>query len=438
MSAPLSQRRLLRPRYVHIAADRLWLIDDSQPVAALFDPESGRFDRIVAWPEIPGPSTSLTIASVDNGLWMQYRGADLLALITVDGIHHAEYLEHTHLLTAGPMGAWSFRPTPVRSDVADTDDAPPRYRRQPGPPLLLAYPDGGTTRVGIDGSLMAADFDENTLHLGIEHAPWSRSYRESPPPAGYVLKANRSWLHVPVDGQPDRIEFDGYPRTPAGKDWHTSEYADVTYNERHRRKRAIGDGVRWHWGKSDGHGGSVLIRAFRSGSPIPARESILPDIDVVGGAARGQQLWLLARRRGRTVAAWTVLRLSVDEGRDVTISTADDLDISRFCRPVAPEPPNHASYVRYCIRRLEGGGFSKRMHDVRVEYVGTGSTGRLHISFTHDDYEGLTLVARWRLYDEQGYRLDDITRYAPVELMEQADTRAYPSREHAVGGVLYV
>ena len=68
----------------------------------------------------------------------------------------------------------------------------------------------------------------------------------------------------------------------------------------------------------------------------------------------------------------------------------------------------------------------------------TGRTADLHISFTHDDYEGLTLVTRLKLYDEQGQRLDNITSYAPAELMEQADTRDYPNRSHAIDGVLYV
>ncbi|KQU47196.1 hypothetical protein ASG84_08790 [Rhodococcus sp. Leaf278] len=35
-------------------------------------------------------------------------------------------------------------------------------------------------------------------------------------------------------------------------------------------------------------------------------------------------------------------------------------------------------------------------------------------------------------------RYDDVTRYVPTELMDQADTRDYPDRSHAIDGVLYV
>lgn len=234
MSAPSSERRLLRPRYIHFAAGRLWVFDQTQPVAALVEPTSGQIDLIVSWPEIASPSPALTIASHADRVWLQYRGTDVLACVTAAGVHHAEYLEGTHLLTAESSGAWCFRPTRTRDDVSRTADKPPLPRPRSRPPVILARPGGGTSPINVDGVLVAANFDEQSAHLG-------------------------DWPH-----------------------------------------------------------------------------------------------------------------------------------------------------------------------------------GRLHISVTHDDYEGLTLVTRLNLYDEQGQRLDDVTSYAPMELMEQADTRDYPDRSCAVGGVLYV
>ena len=76
MSAPSSERRFLRPRYILFAADRLWVIDETQPVAVLLDPGSGQIDRIVSWPEIPSPSPTLTVASHGDHVWLQYRGTD--------------------------------------------------------------------------------------------------------------------------------------------------------------------------------------------------------------------------------------------------------------------------------------------------------------------------------------------------------------------------
>lgn len=438
MSAPSSERRFLRPRYILSAADRLWVIDETQPVAVLLDPGSGQIDRIVSWPEIPSPSPTLTVASHGDHVWLQYSGTDVLACVTADGVHHAEYLEGTHLLTAGPSGAWCFRPTRMRDDVARTAAAPPLLRPQPGPPLILAHTGGGTSPIGVAGVLVTADFDEYSVHLGVEHAPWSRTYRDNPTPTGYVLRQSKSWIHLPLNAETTHIELDDYPRSRADGVWHTSEYADTTYNEQHRRKRALGDGIRWHWGTPSKRSGVLLVKAFRDGSSTPVREIALPGVQVYEGTARGQRLWLLVRSADRGSPGRQLVRLSIDTAERERETAIDDLDITAYCRPVAPEPPDHASYVRYCVRRLDGRRFSKRMHDVRAEFIGDWPHGRLHISFTHDYYEGLTLVARLNLYDEQGQRLDDITRYAPTELMEQADTRAYPDRSHSVGGVLYV
>lgn len=438
MSAPSSERRLLRPRYIRFAADRLWVIDETQPVAALLETISGQVDRIVSWPEILSSSPALTIASHEDRVWLQYRGTDVLACVTVDGVHHAEYLEGTHLLTAGSSGAWCFRPTRTRDDVARTAEEPPLPRPRPRPPLLLAYPGGGTSTIDVDGVVVAADFDEQSVRLGVEHTPWSRTYRDTPTPAGYVLQQSKSWIHLPLDASNSRIELDDYARSRADGAWHTSEYADTTYNELHRRKRAFGDGVRWHWGVTDRHGGALLVNAFRGGSSVPVREIELPGVRAYEGTAHGDQLWLLVRSADEFNSERHLVRLSTDTAESELRTAIDDLDITGYCRPVAPEPPDHASYVRYCVRRLHGRQLSKRMHDVRAEFVGDWPHGRLHISFTHDDYEGLTLVTRLNLYDEQGQRLDDIASYVPTELMEQADTRAYPDRSRAVGGVLYV
>ncbi|MBY4404627.1 hypothetical protein HQO26_25240 [Rhodococcus fascians] len=284
--------------------------------------------------------------------------------------------------------------------------------------------------------LVAANFDEQSVHLGVEHTPWSRTYRGTPTPAEYVLQQSKSWIHLPLDASATRIELDDYPRSQADGAWHTTEYADITYNELHRRKRAIGDGVRWHWGVTGRHGGVLIAKAFRAGSSTPVCEIELPEVRAYEGTAHGDQLWLLVRSVDGV--SRHLDRLSIDTAESELDTAIDDLDITGYCRPVAPEPPDHASYVRYCIRRLDVRRFSKRMHDVRAEFIGDWPHGRLHISFTHDDYEGLTLVTRLKLYDEQGQRLDNITSYVPAELMEQADTRDYPNRSHAIDGVLYV
>lgn len=151
----------------------------------------------------------------------------------------------------------------------------------------------------------------------------------------------------------------------------------------------------------------------------------------VQGVAVGEDLWLITSRRD-------VLRISPSRVEPETVFSTGQLDITDHCRPLAPRPPDHDSYVRYCVHRLDRRQFSASVHDVQACFVGDWPNGKIHISFTHDKYEGLTLVSTLSLYDEQGIRLDDVTRYAPVKLMEQAGTLAYPDRSLAVDGVLYV
>ncbi|WP_141216799.1 hypothetical protein [Rhodococcoides fascians] len=429
MSAPLfsdgqPRRRLLRPRHIHVAAGYVWVIDETQPVAALLDPATGSLDRLVSWPELPAASRTLDISSDEGGLWLHYRGADALARVTPDGLRHAEYIGGAALLTSGSIGAWCFRPGRARRDVAQSPDTPPLRRSYTGPQLLLAKPDGGTVAVTLRGHLITADFDETSLHLGVEHEPWSRTHSE---PDGYAVTWTQSWVDVPLDTVATSIDPADYPRRPLDGDWHTSEYADITYNESHRRKRAVGNGIRWHWGQ-DTSWKTMMVQAVRGDRVVHRRT--FAGTRGVEGAATGEDLYLITSQR-------SLLHIStLSEPR--TITSTEELDISEHCRPVAPWPPDHESYVAYCIRRLHGRQFSSRMHDVDVRFVGDWPDGNLQVSFTHDNYEGITLVSTLNLYDEEGKRLDDVTRYAPVELMEQADTLAYPDPSLAVDGVLYV
>ena len=62
----------------------------------------------------------------------------------------------------------------------------------------------------------------------------------------------------------------------------------------------------------------------------------------------------------------------------------------------------------------------------------------MHLSFSHERFPTLTLVARLNMYDEQGERLEDIMKYIPQLLMEQDGVTAYPPASQAVDGVLYV
>ncbi|MET4611641.1 hypothetical protein ABIC28_002633 [Rhodococcus sp. PvR044] len=299
----------------------------------------------------------------------------------------------------------------------------------------------------VEGKLATLDFDEDALLLGVEDAPWVRVPRRSDRgkvvPDEYVVQYTKSWLQLPwtaaVPSLISRAQHLSARQAPAmGAGWHTSEYADAHYNEAHHRKRASGGGIRWYWGKDDARPEITVIRAFRDGDPEPLRVLELRDVRVIHGAVASGRLWLVVRPETHTGEGRYVITCTVDSGTVNRVGAADGLDISAHCRPVGPQPLDHDSYVQYCLRKLDGFRFSDHVSNVEANYVGTWPDGRIHLRFTHTHYPGLTLVARLNLYDEGGERLKDIMKYARVELMEQAGTRAYPPVTHAVDGVLYV
>jgi hypothetical protein len=59
------------------------------------------------------------------------------------------------------------------------------------------------------------------------------------------VSASRGFLYRRA--QIIRIEFNDYPRSRAGGVRHTTCYANMTYSEQHRRKRALEDRIRWRW-----------------------------------------------------------------------------------------------------------------------------------------------------------------------------------------------
>lgn len=324
-----------------------------------------------------------------------------------------------------------------RPDIAPSPDIPPS-RPPSQPPLLVALPGGGTRLVDVDGALLSVEFDESTLFVGIEHDPWVRVPKGAEGRDGYEVYYSTSVMRVPLSGPiPERIGPDTHPYVQDRDPGYTSEYADVSYNEAHRRKRAFGDGIRWHWGKDSARSHTTIVRAYRGRRTDPVRAFTVPGVWVTHGAAGFDRVWLVVTPESGSGRGRSVLTGSVD-GEVLHPLRVDDIDITDRCWPVGPAPLDHDSYVRYCLRGLDGMQFSDRVTDVTACYVGQWPSGQIHIYFRHVNYPGLTLVARRNLYDEQGVRLEDFRKYVPVELMEQAGTCAYPPSSDAADGVLYV
>ncbi|RVW03622.1 hypothetical protein EF834_11055 [Rhodococcus spongiicola] len=422
------------------SSGHVWVVDETQPVAALYDPYTERFGHLVSWTDLPpGPQGARQRKIEADGVWVQNHRDGPLVRVGVDGIIHAEYTQGHQLICAGQTGAWCSSSTRRRRDIASTPDVPPR--RSPRPPtLLVALPEGGTRRVVIDAAATVSfEFDESSLFVGVEHDPWERVPTSAMRNlgAGFEVRYSSSVLQVPLDGTiPERIGPDTHPCLQDRPVEYTSEYADTTYNEAHRRKRAMDAALRWHWGTVTARPGTSIVRAYSPDASVPATEINLSGMRVTDGAAAAGRLWMVTTPETRTGRGRSVLTAGVD-GKVHPVEV-EGIDITDRCWPVGPEPLDHGSYVAHCLRGLDGVRFSDSVDEVSATYVGQWPHGHVQVRFRHVDYPGLTLVERLRLYDEQGARLDNFLAHVRPLLIEQADTRAYPPASDAVGGVLYV
>ncbi|QCQ91387.1 hypothetical protein [Rhodococcus sp. SGAir0479] len=443
MSAGL-ERRFLRPRYVFSAGTFIWVVDRTQPVAALFDPHTEQFARVVAWTDIPPPppgSGQSEIVADSAGLWVQSHRDGPLARIGIDGIVRGEYTQGHRLICAGEAGAWCISVGRRRRDIAASPDVPPRRFSPRRPENLVALPDGGTRRVVVEAAaVVSVEFDESSLFVGIEHDPWTRvpaSPAAGGAQSGFEVRYRSSVLQVPLDGPiPLRIGPQTHPCEQDRAVGYTSEYADSSYNEAHRRKRAVDELSRWHWGTDSARPGTTMVRAYRPDTAVPATEIELAGTRVSDGAVADGRLWMVARAERLTGSESSVLVADVDGSAHSVPVTG--IDITDWCHSAGPEPLDHDSCVAYCVTGLNRMQFSDYVHEVSAAYVGQCPHGSVHIRFRHVDYPGVTLVAPRRLYDEFGGRLDGFLTYVPAQLMEQAGTRAYPPVSEAVDGVLYV
>lgn len=129
MSAGDPGRLTLRPFSVFACAGFVWVVDERHPVAALFDPESRAFVRLVSWTTMTPPGTTGSRAPRlvvdDEGLWVQYSPDEGLGRITPVGLIFAAYSRGADLICAADDGAWLRPPVNGRRDISATPDRPP-------------------------------------------------------------------------------------------------------------------------------------------------------------------------------------------------------------------------------------------------------------------------------------------------------------------------
>ncbi|MGU3438126.1 hypothetical protein ACNHUS_34600 [Actinomycetes bacterium M1A6_2h] len=431
-------RRFLRPRYVFHACDLIWVVDESQPVAALFDPETAELVRLASWEKLPPPPPGTgppTIVGDVGGLWVQNHRDGPLARIDAEGIAHAEFTEGHVLLAAGAAGAWCHTIGNRPPDRTPTNDRPPRPFRPST--ILLARPGGGIDHIPVtDAAVVSIEADETWLYVGLEHHPWRRdpAAAHTAGRGSFEARFSSSVVRVPLNGPIPASIGPGTDRLARRQVGYTNEYADQTYAESHHRKRSHDRDLRWHWEQTRRTENTTRIRAYRNDDPLMTVET--DQFRVVDGAAAADRLWMITLEYDGGPPRRSVQLMDTDAV--VTPVDTASIDITDWCRPLGPPPLDHQSYVAYCLRRFTGMRFSHTTSNVTTTYVGDWPHGQVHISFDHTDYPDLTLIATCNVYDENGTRLDNTVNHILVELGEQAGTRDYPPAETAIGGILWV
>ncbi|MCK5755664.1 MAG: hypothetical protein KAH46_23450, partial [Mycobacterium sp.] len=109
MSAACFGRTTFRPSEVFFSAGYVWVLDAAHPVAALFDPATQEFVRLVSWAEMASdlrPPSRRRIEVDDQGFWIQYAPDEPLGRIGPDGLIFATYTRGAELICCGIDGAW--------------------------------------------------------------------------------------------------------------------------------------------------------------------------------------------------------------------------------------------------------------------------------------------------------------------------------------------
>ena len=446
----MSTTRSLRPAHLQLVAGELWAIDEVHPVAAVLDPSSGGFRRLVSWPQVPPWHEALDeewrTLSDGSALWVQ-SGHGPPARITPDGgvvvatVRTTASPARWRLSAAGPSGAWLVGERPAQ-DIAASPDAPPPS--DGGGELLVATPDGGVRTVFVahpvhglvgtpDGVLVQVDTGRGErVDLGLGSWSWEPWHE---------------WLLVPwSEGFPDVVAIGSQrtvpaPRVPSPRlpgrpvMWHDTDEDAGSEAER----TDVAGSLRWHvgWDHSTGTPRTAVATGHE---PDRGREVLRVPLGrgTVRAVLGSGDLLFVAVTRPRDRGS--VLAVQAASGA-VHETAAGSVDVSGQRRPVGPPPADLDSYVGYWLRSWadESGRVEpadEGMSNGRAAIVGNWPDTAVEVTFDWDRRPSLRLRRRLPLFDEVGRHTPP--EYSDIHLTEDLATGQIPPAGDAVDGVLDV
>jgi hypothetical protein len=423
--------RFLVPCEVVELQSGLWVVDVTQPVAAVLDPVSGVVRRLVSWPELPPAHVIQWYRQVlgdGSSLWVQEEESGPVVRVDSDGITVAVWTSGLRLLACGGGAAWCGPRPPAQELVYSptaTPTGPPWSDFEPPRRLLRISPNGHTTPIPVLETIRSVHAASDALMVQVDVDPWHLHHLGGDT---YEVRYATRWLRLPWDADiPDRLTIESHA-LPAGQDPPNQERFGATgvHPIFHRYDREAASRARawvsqWNIGPGRLHGAataggrSVILVSSTERWPHQGHEPL--DLLALG-----------------------------DPPDDVTmLLEADTLDISRQCWPLVPRPLDADSYLRqiratYDYRDDPWQNHlppSQRQPDStnrRTEITGDWPDTLLEWTFDWPTRPGVRIRRKIRLFDELG-RIRE-PQYAHVHLEETLATRTMPPTTAAHEGII--
>jgi len=448
-------QRFLRPGFLAPVGDRLWIVDQFWPVAAVLDPVAGEIVRLVSYSELPPPLPSFArwffgwrALGTSAGLWIQPYPTAPVALINESGLVHANYSSGTRLQVATAAGAWCAAYLPEVSTPSQDAQA---GRCREAAEMLLIRPDKSRATVPLHGRPQQFRAgDSGDVYVMVD--------------AGRVGDTEETWVRLPASGSdPEQIAI-GTPGSPlpepldrwcngflgAGTPWHSPPFRDSP--------GILVGGLRWALGCDQQRIPELwpIATGHEPDSSIEQRRLTLGRGYVIAAAAADRYLVVALLRCPRIDlyhrGPVELIRIDTQTNHVETLVPPASVDITERCWPLPPKPIDADSYAEHQRRALAdldtwvyplGGDGTyptepavEGMSDLRTELVGNWPDTNVRISFSHPDYPGLRLRKTIPIFDELGrqYPPQDVD----VDLMENHATGHWPPASDAIDGVVEI
>lgn len=357
------RRRYLRPGLLVPIGERLWVIDEVQPVAVVLDVDIATPVATVGWPEVPPAAEeswrgSWQVRPAADGLWVQLPGGPL-ALVTEGGLRSGHFTGGLTLGAVSAHGAWCL-PDPPLQDIAASEDAPP-FGRDGLHQLRVAHPGRTTATVLVDAPVHAARFRDGDLYLRVETGRWSR--RNLGLPTTWSLEPETAWLRLPAgEPLPNQLSLATHASdAPPGGHWaerdggrrSASPWLELPgAGEPPLDPGVTAGAVDWFAGWDRAARGLAVVVAREAGTDAELfRRDVGPGI-VRAMTATADALWL-ALEQPRHFATYrdpeptTLVRVRGDGGAAETVLPLDTVDVTGRCWPLPPEPVDVGDYTAF-------------------------------------------------------------------------------------------